>query len=64
MALGVGRGQRRLADPTQSVQRGDRDPPLVALEPRLNRLDRILAPEEVERDGDRDIRGRIARLRA
>ena len=44
MPLGVGGGERRLADAAQPVQRGDRDAPFVALQRRLDRGERSSRP--------------------
>ena len=43
MALRISRRKRRLPDAAQPMHRRDRDPSLVALERRIDRLQRVLA---------------------
>ena len=62
MALRISRRERRLPDAAQPMHRRDRDPSLVALERRIDRLQRVLAAEEMLGDGDRDIADRDAVL--
>src|SRR6516165_7736807 len=56
MALRVSRGERGLADAAQPVQRRDRDAALVAIERRLDRRECIVAPHEMQRHADGDVR--------
>jgi hypothetical protein len=46
MPFRIGRGQRRLADPSQAVQGSDRDASLVALRRGADRCQRFLAPQK------------------
>lgn len=62
MAFGISRRKGRLPDAPQPMHRRDRDPSLAALECRVDRLQRVLAAEEMLRDGDRDIADRDAVL--
>ena len=62
MALRISRRQGRLPDAPEPMHRRDRDPSLAALECRVDRLQRVLAAEEMLRDGDWDIAERDAAL--
>ena len=56
MAFGVGGRQRRLADPAQPMQGRDREPALAALQRRVDRFERVVAPEKVARHVDWNVR--------
>ena len=58
MALGISCRERCLADAAQPMHRRNRDPSLVALERRIDRLERVVAAEEMLGDGDGDIADR------
>jgi hypothetical protein len=60
--LGISRRQHRLADATQSVQRGDRDPAVMGRQRLVDCVEFVVPPHELNRHADRNVRDRSAAL--